>query len=365
MRRMDVKDGEMMNSIDLLRGVAEKSVGDLQLDGSDAYKRSLAERVRVNREILKNPYWFLPVDSRGHESFVPVGRGVVTNDFCGRHKGFKVCSDVESHKGVVFKGVDYTDKFVVSHDHFWCHKSSCPKCFLRGWCVRLTFHVYDRLKRGVDKYGLVVEHACASVPREDWGLPFDVVRDKVVRACLSRGVIGSAMIFHGYRIDRSRRVLTWGSHFHLLCFIEGGFDVCRKCRHSAFDCHTCDEYKGREWREWGKDKYIVKVFGERENLRGTIYYQLNHATIRMGVKRFPVVTYFGLLGYNKLKVKARKFSGGSSCHVCESVSVRNDMERAFFVGEGAIATDIGSPSYAKTFGDDPKNWRVSGGDVNE
>ena len=42
----------------------------------EAYKRSLAQRVSLNRQILQNKYWFLPVDNKGHEDFVPVGRGV-------------------------------------------------------------------------------------------------------------------------------------------------------------------------------------------------------------------------------------------------------------------------------------------------
>lgn len=42
--------------------------------------------------------------------------------------------------------------------------------------------------------------------------------------------------------------------------------------------------------------------GERRTVGGTAWYQLNHATVKVGVKCFRVVTWFGVCSYRKLKV---------------------------------------------------------------
>ena len=39
---------------------------------AEAFNRSLAQRIRLNRAILTNKYWMLPVDNKGHEDFMPV-----------------------------------------------------------------------------------------------------------------------------------------------------------------------------------------------------------------------------------------------------------------------------------------------------
>jgi hypothetical protein len=101
-----------------------------------AVDKTFADRLRLNRSILKNKYWVLPYDDTGHRSYAPVGRGHQTSDFCGRWVSLSVCKDVEAHKGVVIDGVDYTNKFVAFHNHMWCTSSSCPICFNRGWSVR-------------------------------------------------------------------------------------------------------------------------------------------------------------------------------------------------------------------------------------
>jgi hypothetical protein len=50
-----------------------------------------------------------------------------------------------------------------------------------------------------------------------------------------------------------------------------------------------------------KDGYVVKVLGKRKTVFGTAWYQLHHATIRLGIKRFQSVTWFGNMGYRKLR----------------------------------------------------------------
>jgi hypothetical protein len=117
----------------------------------EACERSLAERVRLNRQILENKYWFLPVDDKGHESYVPVGRGVKSSDYCGRVRGLVVCKNTEGHKGVVVKGVDCSSKVLARLQHFWCKNASCPVCFIRGWSVRGAKFIEGRLETGVKR----------------------------------------------------------------------------------------------------------------------------------------------------------------------------------------------------------------------
>lgn len=54
------------------------------LGSVEAVSRSFSERLRLNRAILENKYWMLPVDDAGHENFQPVGRGVKSSDYCGK-----------------------------------------------------------------------------------------------------------------------------------------------------------------------------------------------------------------------------------------------------------------------------------------
>jgi len=49
---------------------------------AEALNRSFSRRLRLNRAILKNKYWSLPVDDKGHENYMPVGRGVRSSVVC-------------------------------------------------------------------------------------------------------------------------------------------------------------------------------------------------------------------------------------------------------------------------------------------
>jgi len=311
----------------------------------DAYKRSLAERVRLNRAILKNPYWYLPVDDVGHESYQPVGRGAKGSNVCGSWVRLMGCKHTELHDGVHVGSVDCTGKVVLRNQHLWCHKSSCPVCFARGWAVREARNIEGRfMKADTSGFGKV-EHISVSVPVEDFGLSESALRVKCRMALFARGVLGGCMIFHGFRIDRNRRVLVWGAHYHVLGYIEGGFDVCRECVHDLGDCRSCTSFKGREVREYKKDRCIVKVLDERKTVFGTAWYQLHHATIRLGIKRFQSVTWFGVLGYRKLK--GVKLKADSVCPACGST-----MVKMLHVGKGRMVKDLGKPDYVPLFADD-------------
>jgi len=304
--------------------------------------KSALNRALLNRSILTNKYWFLPVDDAGHSNFMPCGRGARTSENCARFVGWDSCTDLEAHKGVVFKGVDCSGKAPLRARHWWCFSPKCSVCFNRGWSVREAFRMTSRLDAGVKRGFGKVEHLVASFSVEDYDLPETVLREKARRAMLVRGVIGGGMIFHGYRIDRERNVLVWSVHYHCLGFIRGGFDRCRKCKHKREDCSKCDGFKGQEMRECKKDGVIVKVMDERKTVVGTCWYQLNHCTIRVGITRFHAVTWFGVCGNRKYKSAVSRSS--SLCPICQG-----DMHRVFVEDGLGVAKNISDPSYKSLY----------------
>ena len=178
--------------------------------------RSFSERLQLNSAILNNKYWSWSYDDKGHENYMPVGRGKKSSDVCGRWVGFYVCKNVEGHKGKFLGGVtDCTDKVVVRHRHLFCTKSSCPVCFIRGWSVRgarsITGRILEADRRGFGK----VEHIVVSPSVADHELSESALRLKCRKALLDCGVVGGCMIFHGYRKDEERGVLVWSPHYQL------------------------------------------------------------------------------------------------------------------------------------------------------
>ena len=309
--------------------------------------KSYSRRLQLNSAIFKNPYWVLPVDDIGHADYVPVGRGVKSSPLCGKHVGVSVCKNVEGHKGLFLGTDDATGKVVSRHRHMWCHRSLCPTCFIRGWSVRGARSIESRLEEGVKRGLGKVEHVMVSVAVADRNLSEYSMRKKCRDVLFDRGVVGGCMIFHGYRVDKERGVLVWSPHYHVLGFILGGFDRCRECVHSREDCASCDGFKGREVRGYAKDKYLVKVFDEREksyygdkrNIFGTAFYQLNHATVRVGIKRFHAVTWFGVCS-NRMYATPKVVSE-VTCPLCGDV-----MVRSVYVGKRHLVKDVGHPDYA-------------------
>jgi len=312
---------------------------------NEHFSRSALNRALLNRAILTNKYWYLSVDNEGHEDFQPVGRGARSSDYCARWVSLSVCKNVEGHKSVLVSGVDCTGKVVVRHKHWWCHKPTCPVCFNRGWSPREARSIVGRLDVGVKRGFGKVEHISVSAPPEDYGLFEEVLRENCRLAQSVRGVVGGCMIFHGFRIDRERDVLVWAPHYHSLGFIKGSFDVCRSCVHDLTDCRDCSGFKGREIREYEKDGYLVKVLGERKTVFGTSWYQLNHATVRVSLKRFHVVTWFGICGNRKFK--SAKLESEDVCPACNE-----EMTRCFCSGKRRIVKDIGDARYQAWFVDD-------------
>jgi len=317
------------------------------LPSVEAMERSFAERVSLNRAILSKRYWYLPVDDVGHGEFMPVGRGIVSSPLCAKWVSVSVCFNVELHEGKVINGVDYTGKVIVRNNHLWCNKSSCPACFIRGWSVRQGRSITSRLDTAVKRGFGEVEHIIVSPSVVDRCLPESVMRKKCRDALKDRGVIGGEMTFHGFRINKERDALVFSPHYHFLGFVEGknGFDRCRACVHKREDCGSCDGFKGREVRGFKKDGYLVKVERKRKTVFGTAWYQLNHATIRVGIKQFHVVTWFGSCA--NLKFKSEMSKADIVCPVCSS-----DMVKSMHMGKRFIIKDIGHCDYVSWFGDD-------------
>lgn len=91
--------------------------------------------------------------------------------------------------------------------------------------------------------------------------------------------------------------------------------------------------------------------GERKTVVGTAWYQLNHATIRLGIKRFQSVTWFGICSYRKFG--SQKVKTENLCPACDGA-----MARCFYMGSRRIVKDIGSADYVPLFVDD--EFDVSG-----
>ena len=308
----------------------------------EAVNRAFSRRLSLNRAILKSPYWVLPVDDVGHNNFMPVGRGLRSSVVCGRWIGFSVCKNVAEHNGVSVGGVDCTGKVVVRHRHMWCHKSSCPVCFIRGWSVRGARSVEGRLIEAVNRGFGDVEHILVSVPVVDYDLSESVLRAKCRKALFDRGVIGGCMIFHGYRVDKKRGVLVWSPHYHVLGFVVCGYARCRECERKWNCLKGCGDFDDRAWQGFQKDKYFVKVFKKRKTVFGTAFYQLNHATIRVGIVRFHAVTWFGSCG--NCKFKSANVDVEVLCPACESV-----MVKSVYMGKRHIVKNVGHVDYVPLF----------------
>lgn len=234
---------EVVGSSNVLQSVGLRGVRvSLPIGFPESSLRLLAE----NPRILKNPYYYLAVADDGHASEVQVGRlNVRDGDWCGKYSGLRVCTDVETHKGVVYGDVDFTDMVVVKPICMWCNDMGCCRCFLDGYVPREARIIENRLETLVERYGGVVEHVVASPPERLRGLPPDVLRKLGREAMFKRGVLGGCEIPHGRSIDKESQKLVWHWHLHSLVLIRGGFDVCRNCgSHSREDCYVCPCFKG-------------------------------------------------------------------------------------------------------------------------
>ena len=267
----------------------------------------------VSSSVLEDYSEGEPLDGGGFSfgEFELVGHGEVTNDRCGRFSGyFYGCDRVDLHNKTTLDGVDHTGKVHIEKPIFHsCNKPSCPKCYKYGWAVREAKAIEARLKKASKRFGQV-EHLSISIPVKDYGLDIESLRLKVTERLKALGVVGGALIFHGFRYAnyeeaKRKNVVAgwrWSIHFHGLVFIFGGYSRCRKCARK-WNCDAgCDGFDSKAWKAYQKDGYYVKVFGKRKSVFLTAFYQLHHSTIKKDVKRFHVATWFGNCSYRELKV---------------------------------------------------------------
>lgn len=258
-----------------------------------------------------------PVDDgyASYGDFQLVGHGIVTNDNCGKFSSFYGCVRTDLHDHVGLNGVNYKGKVFVRRVVHSCDKPSCPVCFKYGWAVREARKIEARLAEASKRFGLV-EHIVATVPPKFYGLDYEVLRAKVVKVLAVRGVVGGVLIFHGFRYNL-RKCWYWSPHFHCEGFILGGYGRCRGC---AKCVKGCGGFVDRSYRAFEKDGCVVKVLGKRITVGGTAWYQLNHSSVKKGVKRFHVATWFGVCSYRKLKVVVEDKK--RVCSICGSALVK-------------------------------------------
>jgi hypothetical protein len=275
------------------------------------------------------------VDGYGsYGDFQLVGHGKVTNDDCGKFSSFYGCVRTDLHDHVGLDGVNYEGKAYVKPIFHSCDKPSCPVCYL-SWASREAHKIEARLAEGAKRFGLV-EHAVASIPVKDYGLSYEVLRGKAVKALFVRGVVGGALLFHGFRFNR-RKQWYWSPHFHVLGFVLGGY-VCRGCKKVCFK--GCGKFEDKTRRCNESDGFIVKVLDKRKSVFWTAYYQLNHSSLKVNAERFHIATWFGVCSYRKLKVTIEKRK--ELCPVCGS-----GLFPLFYYGVKRFVLDRDSPDYRR------------------
>jgi len=305
--------------------------------------------VGVEKNVLSDDFDGEPVENGGFSfgNFELVGHGEVTNENCGRFSGYHYgCLRVDLHNKVIFdkdgKRINCANKVYAKPFFHSCDKPSCPICYKYGWAVREARRIEARLAEASKRFGLV-EHIIATFPPKYYHLTYEQLRLKAVEILKSRGVVGGVLIFHGFRYNK-REYWYWSPHFHVLGFVLGGYR-CRSCKivrktgKCGIENVNCSGFVNRNYRCYEKDGCIVKVKGKRKTVMGTAWYQLNHASVKKGVKRFHVATWFGNCSYRKLKVTAEMRK--SVCPIC-----KHDLEKLRYNG---AKLDVWILSYGGAF----------------
>lgn len=168
-------------------------------------------------------------------------------------------------------------------------------------------------------------------------------------------------------------------HWHFLGFVVPSYGRCRRCtdrgcvgRNKEF--LRCDGFEAVVRRMGEQDGFIVKVFGRRakawkryvfdgkmvtvpsdkDNVFGTLSYQLSHAGFVVGSKRATVVRWFGVCSYRKLKVTVERRK--RLCPICDAEFVQ--IRRLGFdvdlpLGSGVHIVDLcgsdGEPRFIEAF----------------
>lgn len=188
-------------------------------------------------------------------------------DDCGevRHKG---CLNSSKHPG---------GKIFVKAYRKSCSKASCPICFV-SWSMKESHRASHRMRSfKPSKYRAPI-HVVFSPPKGVYD-NIKELREMMYRLSKIVGLYGGMSVFHPYRCGTGE--WYWSPHFHTLGYgwIQG----------------TKEVYQNEGW--------IVKNLGVRKDVVRVANYLLSHAGIRKGQH---TVTWFGELGYAKLKVQSEQ-----------------------------------------------------------
>ena len=300
-----------------------------------------------------------PIREGFRSKYVLVGRGPPRSSFCGKHKAWWKCDEVDLHTG------EFAGKDIWHNQVMGCHSPSCCVCFKYDWAVLEANRIESRFFTAQDKLGIPVtsiEHCIGSTPKRDYKSSFDAMCLKATSAFVVSGATGGVIIFHSHRKDLKRRDLYFSPHFHglvVLGGIHGGYSRCRSCVKVGC-CWDCDGFEGVTRRAHVDDGWIVSmaknskgVVETRKVLFGTAWYQLEHSGLQRGVKNFRNVRWFGSLANCKLKTVVRPVR--VRCAVCKS-----EMHLDYPIGVEPVISNRGEKGFVKNFYSDHVEGDVVG-----
>ena len=215
-----------------------------------------------------------------------------------------------------------------------CFRADCPIC-RQKWAGRLAGKAEYRFSQA-HGHG-PPKHIVISLPKSDWGLvrtDYRKLRRRVYTIAKRTGVVGGCLVFHPFR----RRCPRCGTP------PEMGHDICMSCGNLWFQWYFSPHFHivGFGWiegtgEEFNRSGYVVRNVGRRKSVGGTVLYLLSHAGVHL---EYHVLTWFGVLSYNKLKVEP-EFREGNRCPTCGASLVPCAW---FGEGEDPLA-DVGEGEY--------------------
>lgn len=288
-----------------------------------------------------------------------VGTGEKKDSSCGEFAGHVGCLREDLHKLITVDGKNHSGKVFIKNIYHSCDRPECPICY-RRFAVREAGVAEEILKKA--SYGFTdkndkkhmgfgqIEHIVDSCPKSEYELPFEKLKAQSLKAVRGRGFLGGFQIFHAERFSNPIEAQIKGipsgwryaPHFHYLGFLDGGYGVCRSCKKGKashwVECWKCLGFEGVTRRLNVSDFHIVKVAADkygrklvRKTIFGTLFYQLNHATMVKGKVRVRVATWVGVCAYTKLKLKVGDRKKGGVCPICQ-----HDLVQVSYVGVGEI-----------------------------
>ena len=260
------------------------------------------------------------VDFMQEFGYQRVGSGERKDSQCGKFMGHVGCLRTDLHKLITLDGVKHSGVFVKRIYHS-CDRPECPICF-RRWAVKEADRGEERIKPFYVRFGNP-DHVIDSIPKSEYELPLEKLKIKSLKAVRGRGFLGGFQIFHAQRYHHANEAYVgepahwfYAPHFHYAGFLDGGYGACRSCHKAKSECWGCRGFEGVTRRLNLTDGHIVKVKGARKTVFGTLYYQLNHATLVRGKVRSHVGSWVGICGYTKHKLKVGERKKKHVCPIC-------------------------------------------------